>query len=91
MQKFEIINGLLKRYSRKAPIHRRGLEILYDRAAARGYKALEIKRGLQILICKNYVRKEYVPPYNAPTLEVIHERIYMEDWEFRDIFKSIYI
>lgn len=91
MQKHEVINTLLKKYSKRTPIHKRGLEILYDRAESRGYKAPEIKKGLQIMICKNYLRKEYVYPNNDPLQEVIHERIYMEDWEFRDIFKHIYL
>lgn len=91
MQKHEVINALLKKYAKRTPVHKHGLEILYDRAESRGYKAHEIKKGLQILICKNYIRKEYTPPNNDPLLEVIHERIYMEDWEFRDIFKHIYL
>ena len=91
MQKHEVVNAILKRYARKAPIHRKGLEILYDRAQNRGYRPWQIKEGLRIIICKNYIRKEYIPPNNDPAQEVIHERMYMEDWEFREIFKRMYI
>lgn len=91
MQKYEVINGMLNKYSRRTPIHKRGLEILYDRAENRGYRPHQIKKGLKTMILKNYIRKEYIPPYNDPTCEVIHERLYMEDWEFRDIFKTLYI
>lgn len=88
MQKFEVINGILKRYSVKAPIHRRGLEMLYDRAENRGYQPTAINIGLKTCICKNYVRNEYTPPNNDPECEIIHERIYIEDCEFRDIFNT---
>ena len=45
---------------------------------------------IKTMICKNYVRNEYVPPNNDPLLEVIHERMYMEDWEFRSIFRVLH-
>ena len=64
----------------------KGLEMLYDRAEGRGYMPKMIYIGLKTLICKNFIRTKYVPPNNNPSLEVIHERIYMEDWEFRQLF-----
>ena len=44
--------------------------------------------GLKTMICKNYIRSEYIPPNNDPMQEVIHNRIYAEDWEFRSVFNS---
>ena len=83
VQKHDVINEILREYKDKAPINRNGLETLYDRASNRGY--------LPTMICKNYIRKEYIPPNNDPLLEVIHERMYMEDWEFRSMFRNTYI
>ena len=85
MQKHEVINKVMHRYAKKTPINRRGLEVLYNRAESRGYKATEILIGLETVICKNYYRKKYVPPYNDPACEAIDERRYIEDWEFRAI------
>ena len=42
--------------------------------------------GLKTVICKNYLREEYKLPRNDPMLETLDERIYIEDWEFREIF-----
>jgi hypothetical protein len=86
VQKHDVINEILREYKDKAPINRNGLETLYDRASNRGYLPMMIYVGLKTMICKNYIRKEYIPPNNDPLLEVIHERMYMEDWEFRNMF-----
>lgn len=88
MQKFEIVNRILNRYSGKAPIHKKGLSLLYERAENRGYRPIEIYLGLKTCILKNYIREEYIPPNNDPEQEVVHERMYMEDWEFREIFNT---
>lgn len=90
VQKQDVINELLAEYRAKAPINRHGLELLYDTAECRGYLPMMIYIGLKTMICKNYVRNEYVPPNNDPLLEAIHERMYMEDWEFRSIFRNLY-
>ncbi len=87
VQKHDVINELLNEYCGKAPLHKRGLEQLYDIAADRGYLPMMIYVGLKTMICKNYVREKYIPPNNDPLLEVIHNRMYMEDWEFRNIFR----
>ena len=91
VQKHDVINEILREYKDKAPINRNGLETLYDRASNRGYLPMMIYVGLKTMICKNYIRKEYIPPNNDPLLEVIHERMYMEDWEFRSMFRNAYI
>ncbi len=91
VQKHDVINEILREYKDKAPINRNGLETLYDRASNRGYLPMMIYVGLKTMICKNYIRKEYIPPNNDPLLEVIHERMYMEDWEFRNMFRNTYI
>lgn len=88
MQKFEIVNGILKSYSDKAPIHKKGLSLLYERAENRGYRPNEIYLGLKTCILKNYIREEYVPPNNDPAQEPLDERIFIEDWEFREIFNT---
>lgn len=87
MRKEDVIPHILKKYQHRAPISKRGLERLYKIAESRGYKPDEICEGLKICICKNYIRSEYVPPNNDPNQEVLHERKYIEDWEFRQIFK----
>lgn len=87
VQKHDVINELLSEYQDKAPIHKHGLELLYDRAECRGYLPMMIYVGLKTMICKNYVRNDYIPPNNDPMLEAIHERMYMEDWEFRNFFR----
>lgn len=86
VQKQDVINELMLEYQHKAPIHKYGLGMLYDRAESRGYLPMMIYVGLKTMICKNYDRARYVPPNHDPLLEVLHERMYMEDWEFRDIF-----
>ena len=91
VQKHDVINEILREYKDKAPINRNGLETLYDRASNRGYLPMMIYVGLKTMICKKYIRKEYIPPNNDPLLEVIHERMYMEDWEFRSMFRNTYI
>lgn len=88
MQKHEVINKLMRQYSTRTPITRQGLNILYDRAHYRGYDAKLIYIGLKTVIAKNYLRKEYVPPCGDITLEVIDERRYIEDWEFRRIMQG---
>lgn len=87
VQKHDVIKELLHEYCERTPISQKGLENLYDRAENRGYEPMMIYVGLKTLICKNYIRKEYVFPNNDPMLEVLHERMYMEDWEFRSIFR----
>lgn len=44
--------------------------------------------GLKTVICKNYLRSEYQPPHGDITQEVLHERMYIEDWELREIVKG---
>lgn len=90
MRSNEIISRILKEYAHKAPITKRGLKILCNTAESRGYKPDEIYKGLKICICKNYIRSEYIPPNNDPMQEVRHERQYIEDWEFKQIFKSFW-
>ena len=88
MQKQDVINRILKEYAKKSPINRKGLEKLYNTAECRGYHPMMIYIGLKTMICKNYIRNEYIPPNNDPMQEVIHNRIYAEDWEFRSVFNS---
>ena len=90
VQKQDVINDCLTEYKTKSPINKHGLELLYDIAACRGYLPMMIYIEIKTMICKNYVRNEYVPPNNDPLLEVIHERMYMEDWEFRSIFRVLH-
>ncbi|MFR2433017.1 MAG: hypothetical protein ACLS9O_15765 [Hungatella sp.] len=90
MKKEDVIPRILWEYQRKAPITKRGLEVLYKTAESRGYKPDQIYEGLKICICKNYIRSEYIPPNNDPTQEVLHERWYIEDWEFKQIFKMFW-
>ena len=87
VQKQDVINALIAEYHEKAPVTKQGLDILYTRAENRGYMPIMIYIGLKTMICKNYVRNEYIPPNNDPMQEVIHNRIYAEDWEFRSVFK----
>lgn len=84
MQKQDVINTLMSEY-RNTPITRQGLEALYVRAESRGYMPIIIYMGLKTLICKNYDRRNYIPPANDPMLEVIHERAYMDDLEFNTV------
>ena len=77
MQKQDVINRILKEYAKRSPINRKGLEKLYNTAECRGYHPMMI-----------YIRSEYIPPNNDPMQEVIHNRIYAEDWEFRSVFNS---
>jgi len=86
MQKQDVVRAILALYADRAPIHRQGIEILFDRAESRGYHIALIFEGLETCIKKNYIRDEYEPPYNDPTCEVIDERRYIEDWEFKEIF-----
>lgn len=88
LQRHEVINKIMKQYAKKTPINERGLGILYDRAHCRGYNSSMIYDGLKRVICKNYLRKEYIPPYNDITCEAIDERKYIEDWELRAIMKG---
>lgn len=87
MQKQDVVHRILKEYQYRTPINRQGLELLYDTAERRGYRSNMIYMGLKTCVCKNYVRSEYIPPNNDPEQEVVHERMYMEDWEFKQIFK----
>lgn len=91
VQKNDVLRELMREYQDRTPIDWYGLETLYDRAESRGYKPMMIYVGLKTLICKNYIRKEYIPPANDPMLEVIHERMYMTDPEFRKMFRSVLV
>lgn len=86
MQKQEMIKLIMIQYAERTPITQRGISLLYDRVLARGYSAGCIYMGLKTVICKNYLREEYKLPRNDPMLETLDERIYIEDWEFREIF-----
>lgn len=88
MQKHEVIKKIMEQYAGRTPITKRGISILYDRAASRGYDSLHIFIGLKTVICKNYLREEYIPPNNNIMLEPIDERKYIEDWEFRTIMSE---
>lgn len=88
MQKHEVIRKIMKQYAGRTPITKAGISVLYDRAASRGYNSVTILIGLKTIICKNYLRDEYVPPNNNPEMEVLDERQYIEDWEFRSIMEN---
>ncbi len=89
MQRHEVIRKIMQQYAEKTPITKRGITLLYDRAASRGYNSLLIFIGLKTVICKNYLREEYMPPNNDPMMENLDERRYIEDWEFREIMKGV--
>jgi len=78
----------MRQYAGRTPISKKSITVLYDRAEARGYQPFEIYIGLKTVICKNYIRQEYEPPNSDIMQEVIHERMYIEDYEFRDIVKE---
>ena len=80
MRECDVIPLIMRQYAGRTPISRNALNVLYSRARNRGYMPMEIYLGLRTIICKNYLRSEYTPPNNDPELEVIHERIYIEDW-----------
>lgn len=84
----EVIDRIMRQYAGKAPLTREALKVLYARAENRGYHPQEIYAGLKVIIYKNYMRDKYIPPNNDPEQEVMHERIYIEDWEFREIMKG---
>jgi|GEM_PF-5297118 hypothetical protein len=86
MQKQDVVNQILGLYADRTPIHKAGIEMLFDRAESRGYHIGLIFKGLATSIEKNYIRSEYIPPNNDPMCEVIDERRYIEDWEFKEIF-----
>lgn len=88
MQKHEVINAIMSQYAGRTPITKQGVTILYNRAFNRGYAPIMIYAGLKTVICKNYLRSEYEPPHGDITQEVIHDRIYIEDWELREIMKG---
>ena len=88
MQKHEVIRKIMQQYAGRTPITKNGISLLYDRAAARGYSSLLIFIGLKTVICKNYLRAEYIPPNNDPMMENVDERRYIEDWEFREIMQG---
>lgn len=88
MQKHEVIKLIMQKYAHRTPITRRGIAILYNRAESRGYDSRLIYMGLKTVICKNYLRAEYTPPHNDPMMESLDERLYIEDWEFREIMKG---
>lgn len=88
MQKHEVIRKIMHQYGGVTPITSKGISLLYDRAESRGYSSMAILIGLKTVICKNYLRKEYKPPNNDPMLEVLDERHYIEDAEFKEIMKN---
>lgn len=88
MQRHEVIGEIMRKYARCTPISRKGIAMLYDRAASRGYDPVHIMIGLQTVIRKNYIRSEYTPPQNDPELEAVDERRYIEDAEFREIMDT---
>lgn len=88
MQKHEVIRAIMEQYAGRTPVNKRGLNILYDRAYYRGYEPFMIYLGLRTVICKNYLRAEYEPPNGDITQEVIHDRLFIEDWEFRAIMNG---
>lgn len=88
MQKYEVIRRIMKQYAGRTPITKQGISILYDRAVSRGYKPSVIFMGLKTVICKNYPREEYIPPNNDSMMEVLDERQYIEDWEFKSIMEN---
>lgn len=88
MQKHEVVRMIMQQYSTKTPITKPGIELLYDRAASRGYRPHHIYIGLKSVICKNYLRNEYRPPNNDPEAEPLDERRYIEDWEFKSIMSG---
>lgn len=88
MQRHEVIGAIMRQYAGRTPISKKGIALLYDRAEARGYRSFEIYIGLKTIICKNYLRKEYQPPNGDIMQEVLHERMYIEDCEFRDLMKE---
>ena len=87
VQKQDVVKSILDLYGGITPIHQHGIEMLYDRAENRGHELPAIFDGLITCITKNYLRALYTPPNNDPMCEVIDERRYIEDWEFRAIFK----
>lgn len=88
MQKHEVIRQIMKQYGKRTPVNINGLNVLYNRAESRGYQPFVIYIGLRTVICKNYLRGEYEPPNGDITQESFHDRIYIEDWEFREIMKG---
>lgn len=88
MQKYEVIRRIMKQYAGRTPITKQGISILYDKAESRGYKPSAILIGLETVICKNYLRKEYTPPNNDPLLEALDERRYIEDYEFKEVMRN---
>ena len=89
MQKHEVIGKIMHQYGDRTPITQKGISLLYDRALSRGYNPILILMGLKIIICKNYLREEYKPPNNDPMLEILDERRYIEDWEFKEIMNEL--
>lgn len=84
VQKHEIIGRIMLKYAGRAPITKREISVLYDEALARGYHSSFIYAGLKTVICKKYLREEYIPPNNNTADEPLDESRYIEDWEFRD-------
>lgn len=85
---YDVIKSIMQQYGTRTPINVPALKVLYARAWKRGYSPSMIYLGLKTIICKNYLRSEYRFPNNDPEQEVLHERIYIEDCEFRDIVKG---
>ncbi len=88
MQRHEVISAIMKQYAGKTPITKQGVEILYNRAYYRGYKPFMIYAGLKTVICKNYLRAQYEPPNGNPEDEPLHDKLLIEDWEFKAIMKG---
>lgn len=52
MQRHEVIKKIMQQYAERTPITKRGITILYDRAASRGYNSLRIFIGLKRLFVR---------------------------------------
>ena len=88
MQKHEVINAIMSQYAGRTPITKQGVTILYNRAFNRGYAPIMIYAGLKTVICKNYLRAQYEPPNGNPEDEPLHDKLLIEDWEFKAIMKG---
>ena len=81
MQRHEIINVLYRKYGVYGAT-KKGIEILVDRGISRGYRENFIYSGLDRVLCKNYIRREY------KGCEPRDERLFIEDEELRAIMEG---